>query len=203
MNWNIVNIENVVPQPWRNGGGVTRELLAWPQADGWVLRLSVADIERDGPFSAFPGVDRWFAVLSGEGVQLEGFAKPVRRGEGPVRFEGEVVRDCALINGPTRDLNLMIRRTHAAGWMQRVGANTIQPTDVAITAQSDQELRGVFSVEGCRLCSAVGDALDVPPMSLAWLSDVTVTTPWPDIAASASSATFAFASRSLTQGVEA
>jgi environmental stress-induced protein Ves len=35
-----------------------------------VVRLSVADIERDGPFSAFAGLIRWFAVLSGAGVLL-------------------------------------------------------------------------------------------------------------------------------------
>ena len=52
--------------PWRNGGGVTRELLrlAARPATGSV-RVSVADIEADGPFSPFPGVERWFAVLRG------------------------------------------------------------------------------------------------------------------------------------------
>ena len=50
---------------WRNGGGRTRELLAWPDAADWKVRVSVADVESDGPFSAFPGVQRWFAVLEG------------------------------------------------------------------------------------------------------------------------------------------
>ena len=58
------------PQPWRNGGGVTRELLAWPDGGDWRVRVSVADIDADGPFSAFPGVERWFAVLEGAGVAL-------------------------------------------------------------------------------------------------------------------------------------
>ncbi|MDW3472061.1 HutD family protein [Escherichia coli] len=25
-------------QPWRNGGGVTRQLLAWPDDENWLLR---------------------------------------------------------------------------------------------------------------------------------------------------------------------
>jgi environmental stress-induced protein Ves len=50
-------------QTWRNGGGSTRELLAWPEATDWQARISVAEITRDGPFSAFAGVQRWFAVL--------------------------------------------------------------------------------------------------------------------------------------------
>jgi uncharacterized protein len=49
----VIELAQVEPRPWRNGGGVTRELLAWPGGDDWALRLSVAEIERDGPFSAF------------------------------------------------------------------------------------------------------------------------------------------------------
>jgi environmental stress-induced protein Ves len=41
--------------PWKNGGGVTRELLAWPGGGDWQVRISVAEIEADGPFSSFPG----------------------------------------------------------------------------------------------------------------------------------------------------
>ncbi|MFG5407966.1 HutD family protein [Piscinibacter sakaiensis] len=39
-------------QPWRNGGGHTRELWTWPADGPWQARLSVADIAADGPFSA-------------------------------------------------------------------------------------------------------------------------------------------------------
>ena len=71
----IVHIDDVRAQPWKNGGGLTRELLAWPSRDAWSVRVSVADIERDGPFSPFPGVERWFTVLEGAGVVLD-FAGP-------------------------------------------------------------------------------------------------------------------------------
>ena len=70
MTLRLVDLAATAPQPWRNGGGLTRELLAWPGSGDWVLRVSVADIEADGPFSAFPGIDRWFTVLSGAGVRL-------------------------------------------------------------------------------------------------------------------------------------
>ena len=30
--------------PWRNGVGRTRELLAWPTAADWLVRVSVAEI---------------------------------------------------------------------------------------------------------------------------------------------------------------
>jgi uncharacterized protein len=104
--------------PWRNGGGRTRELLAWPSAAGWQVRVSVAEIEADGPFSPYPGVDRWFAVLEGAGVVL---ALPtgeitVRAGDAPLAFSGESAPGCRLINGPTRDLNLMLRRGASSSW---------------------------------------------------------------------------------------
>jgi environmental stress-induced protein Ves len=56
------------PVAWLNGGGLTRELARGPvssaQAEfGW--RLSLADIERDGPFSSMPGCDRSFALVEG------------------------------------------------------------------------------------------------------------------------------------------
>ena len=107
-----VPLAGVAAQPWRNGGGTTRELLAWPDANDWQLRVSVAEIETDGPFSAFPGIERAFAVLEGAGVVLA-LPQGERRLDAQsraVRFAGEAAPMCRLIDGPTRDLNLMARR---------------------------------------------------------------------------------------------
>ena len=68
MSWSQISADQVQPQPWKNGGGSTRELLAWPHAHDWALRISVAAVERDGPFSAYPGVQRWLAVRMGIGL---------------------------------------------------------------------------------------------------------------------------------------
>jgi environmental stress-induced protein Ves len=99
------------PEPWKNGGGVTRTLAADP--DGrW--RVSIADIERDGPYSRFPGYDRVSVVLSGEGVTLqgEGVAVPLRPRE-PAPFRGDDVLQSTLIGGAVRVLNLFVRRGEA------------------------------------------------------------------------------------------
>ncbi len=114
-------LEDTLPQPWRNGGGSTWELLAWPQAAPWQVRVSVAEIARDGPFSAFPGVDRWFAVLEGAGVVLalpqgERLQAPA---DAPLRFDGEAAPACRLVHGPTLDLNLMVERGGGSGAMRR------------------------------------------------------------------------------------
>ncbi|HEY3634719.1 MAG TPA: HutD family protein, partial [Caldimonas sp.] len=57
----LVRTADVPAQPWKNGGGVTRELLALPAGDDWRVRVSVAEVASDGAFSTFVGVDRWFA----------------------------------------------------------------------------------------------------------------------------------------------
>lgn len=102
---------DATPVPWRNGGGLTRELLAWPSAADWRLRLSVADVAQDGPFSPYPGVTRVFVVLQGEGVALdfEGRVHTVRPGDAPLVFAGEAAPGCRLLDGPVRDFNLMAR----------------------------------------------------------------------------------------------
>ena len=115
----IIRVDGVAPQSWKNGGGQTRELLMWPRVDAsWQIRISLADIERSGPFSAFPEVERWFAVVEGAGVKLSftNDEKILTRTSAPLCFEGSEPPDCALMGGPTRDLNLMIRG--GAGKMQ-------------------------------------------------------------------------------------
>ncbi len=107
----IVHVKDVTPQLWKNGGGRTRELLTWPPEGDWQLRISLADIEADGPFSAFPGVTRWFTVIEGRGVELRfgDGTETLGLGSAPLRFDGADAPGCTLIDGPTRDLNLMLR----------------------------------------------------------------------------------------------
>jgi environmental stress-induced protein Ves len=107
-----ISLSQTPLQPWRNGGGVTQELLAWPAADAWQLRVSVARIDRDGPFSAFEGIERWFTVLQGAGVVLglNGGRMQLTADSAPLAFDGAEAPSCTLLNGPTLDLNLMLRR---------------------------------------------------------------------------------------------
>jgi environmental stress-induced protein Ves len=108
---NIVLADRIAPTPWRNGGGETRELWVGPNVADWRVRLSLADIAQDGPFSAFPGVQRHFAVVEGAGVvlSLAGREHAVTAGGDPIAFDGALAPGCRLIDGPTRDLNLMLQ----------------------------------------------------------------------------------------------
>lgn len=106
----IVRAADTPAQPWRNGGGRTRELLTRPAgAREWALRISLAEVDRDGPFSAFPGIERWFSVIDGAGVRLslQGRQHELPPGHAPLRFSGDDPVFCSLIDGATSDLNLM------------------------------------------------------------------------------------------------
>ncbi|MBK5332899.1 MAG: HutD family protein, partial [Ilumatobacteraceae bacterium] len=43
--------------PWANGLGSTSVVARRPDDDGWVWRISLADVVSDGPFSRLPDVD--------------------------------------------------------------------------------------------------------------------------------------------------
>jgi uncharacterized protein len=101
---------------WRNGLGWTREIHAHATTaspDDWAWRLSIAEIEQDAPFSAFPGVDRELVLLSGNGLRLRFEDGEVRELQPPhdrLRFAGERAVTGELLDGPTQDFNLMWRR---------------------------------------------------------------------------------------------
>ena len=78
---------------------------------------SIADIECAGPFSVFHDVDRTLALLQGAGLVLHGAGEPLelRAHYEPVEFAGDIPLECSLTDGPVRDFNLMVCRTHARG----------------------------------------------------------------------------------------
>lgn len=100
---------------WKNNGGWTTELAIEPAAadlnGDFDWRVSIADIEQDGPFSLFPGVERDLFLLDGAGMDLDidGVAQRLDQSMQRIHFSGEARVDCRLIDGPTRDFNVMVR----------------------------------------------------------------------------------------------
>jgi environmental stress-induced protein Ves len=100
---------------WKNDGGWTTEIARSADGDGadFRWRISIAEIERDGPFSSFPGIARDLLLLEGNGIELDidGAApRSMTQRFERVQFDGESSVDCRLIAGPTRDFNVMARR---------------------------------------------------------------------------------------------
>ena len=121
MSPRIIRASHCQPQPWKNGMGVTREIARFPaDADNehFLWRVSVAEVTSAAPFSAFPGIDRHIALLDGDGftMTLDGTHEHrLHTPFEPFAFTGEAHVDVALVGGPTRDFNLMVRRAEAQG----------------------------------------------------------------------------------------
>lgn len=102
--------------PWKNGGGETAEIAVFPAGasmETFDWRVSMADVASDGPFSAFPGIDRTLTLLAGAGMTLdiEGQGRCVLDpASPPLAFPGDAPAVAALADGPVRDLNVMTRR---------------------------------------------------------------------------------------------
>jgi environmental stress-induced protein Ves len=98
-------------QSWKNGKGVTREILRSPPEGDLNWRLSMADIVEDGPFSNFSGFERTLILLSGEPIELKHNDGPTHKLSllTPYTFSGDW-NTYASIKAPGLDFNVMIRR---------------------------------------------------------------------------------------------
>jgi uncharacterized protein len=121
----IIRFADLKPQPWRNGGGVTRELASQAGAasaggasagatssDGgaWDWRVSIADVTSAGEYSPFPGMERLLTVVEGELLLLavDGTEHPLEKYR-PFRFSGGAASSSALPTGDVRNLNVIAR----------------------------------------------------------------------------------------------
>jgi len=99
---------------WKNGQGWTREILRVPNdRPDWDWRVSIAEVDKGGPFSAFEGCERELVLLSGEGMRLnfdDGESVDLLPPHGRHRFSGERALSAELLAGPTQDFNLIWRR---------------------------------------------------------------------------------------------
>jgi environmental stress-induced protein Ves len=115
MKARVIRNEDLVRVPWKNGGGTTAEVAAFPEGSGFNTfgwRISMADVASDGPFSVFPEIDRTLIVVEGEGIEIdvEGIAYPLDKASPKLSFSGDDITTGRLVSGPIRDLNVMTRR---------------------------------------------------------------------------------------------
>jgi environmental stress-induced protein Ves len=120
--------------PWKNGLGITEEVMAFPPASdigtfGW--RLSIAHVGADGPFSVFAGIDRTIALLDGDGLSLdfpEGRTVELTPRSEPLAFSGDLEISSRNKSGKTIDLNIMTRRGQFRHRMKRIGSGVWEIT---------------------------------------------------------------------------
>lgn len=104
----IIRPADFLTQPWKNGGGITHEIIRQDHEGTLLWRLSIAEVASDGPFSAFPGLSRILTVIEGAGLYLDTTqgrldALPMQ----PLAFSGDLPVSSRMIAGPIRDFNLI------------------------------------------------------------------------------------------------
>jgi uncharacterized protein len=145
---NLIRGESLVPMPWKNGGGVTREIDAEPKGaalDAFTWRLSIANVDVAGAFSRFADIDRTLVLLKGAGMHLHEASGRVHALTQPLAmasFAGETPIDATLDNGPTRDFNVMVRRGRATATVQAHRSST------SLSLTDDVGLTLIFCVRG-------------------------------------------------------
>jgi environmental stress-induced protein Ves len=135
MTLNRFFLPDLPATPWKNGGGVTREIACVPVGSGMAdfdWRVSIAQIASDGPFSIFPGVDRVITLLEGGGVHLQTEDGHIEHRLdtplAPFAFAGEAPVHARLLAGDCFDFNTMTRRAVCRASVQIVRAPTDWPT---------------------------------------------------------------------------
>lgn len=112
MRWTHLPAFEYRRERWKNGLGWTREILRHPASgEDFDWRVSIGEIERDAPFSPFPGCARELVLLSGGGLALEidGETRLLEPPHGRLRFSGAAAVQARLPAGPVHVFNLIWR----------------------------------------------------------------------------------------------
>jgi environmental stress-induced protein Ves len=153
----ILRESGYITVPWKNGGGVTREILRVPpEPTAFDWRLSLATIGASGPFSAFDGYHRTLVLVRGAGVELNftqhGQSKLNAPGQS-VSFDGAWQTSCTLLDGPSTDLNLIVSKDRAESASRSV---QLTETEIIQTAPWSEIL--VCCISGTiRLANTTGE----------------------------------------------
>lgn len=155
-------------KPWNNGGGITRDVWLWPETaaqDAFDIRLSLASIDTDGPFSAFPGIDRTITQVAGSPFVLVFSGAREHRMEvlQPFSFDSVQTPSSRLGKAGVSAFNVMTRQGR---WTHKVSiVQGGEPVNNALPHNAIAILHAVlgdWQVDaGDRLVAGVGDTVVV------------------------------------------
>jgi environmental stress-induced protein Ves len=153
-----------VAMPWKNGGGITREVAISPENasfDNFDWRISIADVREAGPFSTFENIDRVMMILKGRlALAFPGCTVELDPTSGPFAFRGEESCFGTPLDGGVTDLNVMVRRGKSSAQVSRVvGQTRISSAGLSILVAPTAT---VVEINSQRFSLEAQDALTIP-----------------------------------------
>ncbi|MGG5170671.1 HutD/Ves family protein [Pseudarthrobacter sp. J1738] len=167
----IIRFAALKATPWKNGGGITREVASQQAQSGEGIdwRISLAEVSKAGPFSEFPGMDRVLTVTDGELLLLEvdGESHPLEKYRA-FRFAGDVPAAASLPTGEVRDLNVITRRGAFKGFtsiieLSKKRAHPVFAGQHAILLHGQADVSAAEETEKLERYDAVVGADENPP----------------------------------------
>jgi environmental stress-induced protein Ves len=143
----ILRAAGRVATPWKNGGGVTREVAVWPPGSDlntFDWRISIAEVRDAGPFSVFENIDRALTILEGRmALAFPDRVVELDAHSAPLAFPGDVPCFGTPRGGPVTDLNVMTRRGRCLAQVNRIFGETKLPEarHVVVVAATRTALR--------------------------------------------------------------
>jgi environmental stress-induced protein Ves len=167
----LIRWDDLPPRPWKNGGGTTRQLATAPTDATFTdfdWSVSIAEIEGDGPFSEFPGIDRTLMLIGGTEMTLHVNGAAHRLGRlDKLAFPGDATTACTLPTGAARALNLMTRRGRTTGSLLALDVTARHEAKVADgEAVMLVALTGGLSLDGGAALSPLDSVVEDEPGSV-------------------------------------
>ncbi|WP_177200379.1 HutD/Ves family protein [Paraburkholderia diazotrophica] len=145
----VRDIASIPSEKWRNGKGLTRTLAA----EGTDWRVSIAEVECDGPYSTFEGMTRLSVILRGNGVVLRaGSLTTTLTPFASAEYDGGIAWNASLIDGPVTALNVMCKRhIYRPSARALTGPMTVLASATAIVLAAGRTCHAAASPEGAPL----------------------------------------------------
>lgn len=120
----VLRTADFAKMPWKNGLGISHVIASGPPGAGYDKvnwQVGTTGCGMDCPFSALPGMDRQFMLLTGTGVELHcidvvagvDVRKLVDAPYVPFAFRGDWQTTCRMLGEPVEVFNVMTRRGKA------------------------------------------------------------------------------------------
>lgn len=146
--------------PWKNGAGVTREIVRVDDDHGRMLwRVSMADVVEDGPFSLFPGYHRMLMLLGGPGFGLDcgGHGRHELGEPGDIaNFHGSWPVRAVDVRGKSLDFNVMVADHLTCYLGNMVESHAVESVERRIPPRCRAAV--VYAADGSWQVSAAGES---------------------------------------------